>query len=242
MTIAQSIRKECSVVFVDADRTAVSGNIPKEIAKRMLEELRRRGDVNTYDSGVAAMSATQAYLTQNPDSQPMGLKMLYDFMMTNQLGAETVMSRHAEEYVNGNKVSQVVDLLKQVEGRVDIVIATAGGSTGARILCESLRRDGLKIDGYLSNRDHFVKKKVANKHDVVSMLSGVDMVIRNGDGKLNAVEHFSSARGVKLGDCAMIGDDIYVDGPTFRSTRFKIASPFADSEVRAMKGMVLLRA
>jgi phosphoserine phosphatase len=109
-----------------------------------------------------------------------------------------------------------------------LFLATAGGSTFAGVAMKHFA-----MDGFVSNVDLFDDKS--------GRLTGVKQIITNGDQKLEEVLEMISPYNLRLANCMMIGAGDF-DIPLLRFAGKAVASPYANENVKAIKGIELLRA
>ncbi len=206
----------------DGDRTAWKNNVAEHgigipYIVNALKTLYLRRAYNGITGYFEVKKLVRESLGSEKDSSQ-GLKLFYDKLIGNGIGTHEEMGRFAYHYIYGHRIKATSEIIRAFYNSPKyIFLASTNGST----IAEAAKR----IFGFydaVSNVDLF---------DEGGRLKGVNLVIKNGREKLEAVHNMLAKRKIRVGNCVVMGDQ-GSDIPMMMAAGFSIASPFAIPEVK----------
>lgn len=252
-------------VIVDGDKTLWRGRAAEGIGKAYLLEELRHLHFSTFIRGVKGAKEVKAIVRDvgGVVGEIQGQKRFYEVLVENGLGTKEGMYKHARGHIDSHIIESVNDLVyKNLEQGIPVFLATASGTSAASYAIRRLeyiqgrevRMAAVESDMSDSGVESAINLslKAFNKFrladgvfntetfDENEKLTGIEMTITTGENKLAATVAMLDKFNIRVGDCMMVGDS-GLDVPLLRSAKVAIASPFANEEVKAVKGIVPIR-
>ncbi len=222
-------RVKADAIVSDGDGTLWRGSAAAGIGKYyMAWELYSRDFGAVMKGWNGAREVKRIVADFGADGNAEALKRFYEVLMSVGLGDERGMYKYARRYISWHRISAVQELINAVGEEPAVILSTIDGSTAARAAADHFKN----IDHIISNIDLFDGRN--------GMLSGVRLVVRNGEEKRHEAMGLLDRLGLDPSRCAAIGDS---DGdvPTLKSVGLRYASPFANEAVMRVPGIRLLR-
>ena len=219
-----------SAMVVDGDKTLWEGRALEGICKAYLRQETMKLHLPTVYRAIRGVCEVKAIVKRydgNVEGEMLGQKRAYEVLVENGLGRKDEMYSFAGSYINGQVIRNVSDLIvEKIRFGIPVFLATASGTSA---------------EMYSMNHFH-LKDAVSNKElfDEKGRLSGVELIITNGENKLDATKAMLDGYNMRLGDCVVVGDS-KLDIPMLKAAGFPMASPFATDEVKAIRGIVQIR-
>ncbi|MDE1860153.1 MAG: hypothetical protein KGH72_00360 [Candidatus Micrarchaeota archaeon] len=220
-------------VVVDGDNTLWRGRVTEGIGKAILMQELRRLHLPTVARGLKGKSEIEEMLAirNGFEGEMIAQEMLYGLLLANGLGRRDEMYRIAADYIRGRLIGTVFRMVDMQLGLGGMAfLATAAGTSAATFAQMDLFRR--ELTGSRHNREIF---------DDSGRLRGFKTAIASGEEKLHATEQMLAGHGLTLRDCRVVGDS-GLDRPMLMSAQKAYASPYATDEVKAIKGIVQIRA
>jgi len=227
-TQAESLLNDGKIdaVVVDGSNSLWKGSFAEYYGKQCLKRSLLRAHFNTFRAGTAAKK--QIKEIAKTEGEAAAISAVCTALVGNKLGKKAEMEKNADEFLRKRETGEVVVLLRKAkEKNIPIVLATIEGSTIAEAAQE---RYGITC--VVSNKEMFGKNR---------MLSGVEMIINNGEEKATATTCALGTIHCKIERSMVVGDSMMLDGPLLRIAGRCVASPYATQQVREIKGIFLLR-
>jgi len=221
-TIGRHIEKTDAII-VDLDKTLVKGRVAEGLGLWYLNREWNNHDYGKVATGVIGIAKIKFLLRKfkgKDTAEAKGIKLFYDALIKTGIGEKTEMQECALKYFKENTIEQVGEIVRFASKPK--FLATIAGSTASQVAVGHF-----KLDGFTSNIDLFDSDNGRFK------LKGIEILIGDGNQKLEAVEKMLRVRGISLKNCTAIGDGL-PDIPLLRTAGFSIASPFATDAVRAI--------
>lgn len=214
-------------LIADLDNTLCEGRVAQGIGKSYLVRELLRGNFDTFSEGWKGAKRVRAVVkAAGVNGEAEGLREFYAVLTSLGVGEKHEMYRFARKYVGDYAIREVQAFMKDVANGTPKILSTVGGSTAA-IAAGTY----FGIAHTVSNKDLFSPD---------GRLSGVKLLIRNGEEKLSATEELLEQMNIRLSRCVVIGDSA-VDIPLLKAAGLGYASPFATEEVRNVPGVTQLR-
>lgn len=142
---------------------------------------------------------------------------------------EAKISRFSHDYISLARVDPVADLIRDYRADHRMVFLTNASSTSTLTYA---RKDMfvLPLSGLCCNGEVFDGNK----------LVGFNLLVNNGEQKLEAVLNMLKSRGLTLAQCAYIGANA-MDIPLLRSAGEAFTSPYAIEEMINMPGVTQIK-
>ncbi len=233
MTIRDSILRDMKpthALVSDLEGTLSKGRWAQSYGYSMLASTFKRGELVKSAGLVLDVMRIKGILRRKGHRDSIesdGLKLFYDVVIKHNEGARSEMQAAALKHFKDNPIPIVMGLAKSYLSGPKI-IATQGGSTGAEVAAKHFG-----FDDFVSNIDLFDFTKKDPK------LTGINLDLYHGEDKARAVSETLFNYGIRLKDCAVMGDSA-ADIPMLTQARVKIASPYAKPEVLAIPGIIPL--
>lgn len=145
-----------------------------------------------------------------------GLQRFYEILTENNLGTKEEMYSFAKDAIKKHQICGAKELINKWYPE-HAILATIAGSTAAEAA-----KYYFGFRKIISNIDRF---------DENGNLEKVELVILNGEDKLEAVEKMLNGEGWNLENGLVIGDNRY-DKPLLELAGVPCASPYATSEIK----------
>lgn len=215
-------------LVLDLDNTLIDGRIAEGLGHGYIFDELRHLHFSNFVGGVRGARRIKSMLRKDPDNldkEVEGLRMLYGYLVSRGVGTVTGMSRYAKKYVQSHLL--VGSYVISRDAILPKFLATLGGSTGALSAMFALGELSMHFEDRVANIDLFDKK---------GRLEGIQLLMRSGEDKLESAERMLFRHGLKIKDCAAVGDN---DGdvPMLMSAALPIASPLASEKVRKIAKM-----
>lgn len=253
-------------VIVDGDNTLWRGRAAEGIGKAYLLRELKHFHLPTFFRGLEGAKQVNAIVREvgGVEGEMQGQKRFYEILVENGLGTKKGMYQYASRYIDSHLVWNVSDLLyKNLDQEIPVFLATASGTSAASyaisrleyiqgrelrmaaVECIDLTDRGVE-NAIKMSQSMFKKFRLANgvfnseTFDKDGRLTGIEMTITTGENKLAATVTMLDKFNIRVGDCMMVGDS-GLDVPLLKSAKVAIASPFANEEVKAVKGIMPIR-
>lgn len=171
-----------------------------------------------YNGAVGALDVLSIVKKDPIYGEANGLKRAYEILVENGLGTKEKMKYFAKKHIEKKKIKGAKELIEKWYPKKSF-LATLAGSSAAKAA-----KEYFEMNDCVSNIDNFDKN---------GNLTGVNLILRNGEDKLNAVNEMLKKYGLEVSHCAFIADSTN-DIPLAQEVKLLIASPFAIGEIKNM--------
>ncbi len=220
--------KLLSGLILDFNNTLVKGNDSEYAGKKLMIDLLRGGHVQTFAKAYSAFREIRKIVNDgngSADALIHGQRIYYKTLIDHKFGHQAKIEKYVGEYVNAHVIGVVYDIVNSyVNAGMPVILATASGNTSAIVAMEKLG-----ITTAVSNTEVFTE----------GLLTGFVQTITSGASKYDAVAEVLYEYNLKLGNCAMIGDDL-LDFTLLKNAGKPFASPYAIPEVTRIPGIIML--
>lgn len=224
--------KKAKALVVDGCGTSWEGRVGSGIGEAILKREFLHGHLRNVIEGVRGRTEVKRIVKEKGvNGEAEGLKKFYEILVRLGLGERYEMSRYAHDYIGEHINLGVWSIVNIFDSNAPRILSTIGGSTAANAALHYFN-----FTHVLSNIDVFANPDIFT---LGRKLKGVELRIMNGEQKLAVTSALLDGFGIKIGDCAVIGDGISAV-PLLRSAGLPIGVHNSIDEVKGIKGITMM--
>ncbi len=219
---------KAKALLLDGDGTIWKGSVSKGIGIGYLMRSAAALNVGSFKSLVRGAREISRRISNSSDPECLskGLEELYALLSRNNLGTKSEMMAFSVSYINRHTIPEMRYLMHEVSRTRPLFLITISGSTSS-----IAAKSALPLTDFVSNEDIFNDS---------GKLTGVNLIVRNGDDKVAKTHYLLKKYGLQIRDCAAFGDG-EVDMPLLKAAKISVASPYAQDAVKGETDFVMLR-